>query len=64
MKLEIEIIEISNNTGNIMLQLFDKNEKVLIQEKSPIKDKKCSFSISNLNPGKFQVFSSNFEILI
>ena len=55
MKLEIEIIEISNNTGNIMLQLFDKNEKVLIQEKSPIKDKKCSFSISNLNPGKYAV---------
>ena len=55
MKLEIEIIEISNNTGNIMLQLFDKNEKVLIQEKSPIKNKKCSFSISNLNPGKYAV---------
>lgn len=55
MKLEIEIIEISNNTGNIMLQLFDKNEKVLIQEKSPIKNKKCSFSILNLNPGKYAV---------
>jgi uncharacterized protein (DUF2141 family) len=55
MKLEIEIIEISNNTGNIMLQLFDKNEKVLILEKSPIKNKKCSFSISNLNPGKYAV---------
>ena len=55
MKLEIEIIEIRNNTGNIMLQLFDKNEKVLIQEKSPIKDKKCSFSIPSLKPGKYAV---------
>ena len=28
-KLDIEIMEIRNNTGNIMLQLFDENEKVL-----------------------------------
>jgi uncharacterized protein (DUF2141 family) len=55
MKLEIEIIEIRNNTGNIMLQLFDKNEKVLIQEKGPVKDLKCSFSIPNLNPGKYAI---------
>ena len=38
-----------------MLQLFDKNEKVLIQEKSPVKDLKCSFSIPNLNPGKYAI---------
>ena len=55
MKLDIEIIEIRNNTGNIMLQLFDRNEKVLIQEKNPITDQKCSFSIPNLNPGKYAV---------
>lgn len=55
MKLDIEIIEIRNNTGNIMLQFFDGEEKVLIQEKNPIKDQKCSFSIPNLNPGKYAV---------
>ena len=41
MKLDIEIIELRNNTGNIMLQFFDGEEKVLIQEKNPIKDQKC-----------------------
>lgn len=55
MKLDIEIIELRNNTGNIMLQFYDGEEKVLIQEKNPIKDQKCSFSIPNLNPGKYAV---------
>jgi uncharacterized protein (DUF2141 family) len=54
-KLEIEISEIRNNEGNIMLQLFDENEKVLTQEMGPIKDKKCVFSINNLKPGKYAV---------
>jgi uncharacterized protein (DUF2141 family) len=54
-KLEIEIINVRNNSGTIMLQLFDKNEKVVIQEKSPIKDYKCSFSFTNLKPGKYAV---------
>lgn len=55
LKLDIEIIEIRNSTGDIMLQLFDENEKVIIQEMSSIKDKMCSFSISNLKPGKYAV---------
>ena len=54
-KLDIDIIDIRNNTGNIMLQLFNENEKVVTQEMSPIKDKKCSFSITNLKPGKYAV---------
>jgi uncharacterized protein (DUF2141 family) len=53
LKLDVEIIDIRNNTGNIMLQLFDKNEKIVTQEKSPVKDYKCSFSFTNLKPGKF-----------
>jgi uncharacterized protein (DUF2141 family) len=52
-KLDIEIIDIRNNSGNIMLQLFDRNEKLVIQEKSPVKDNKCSFSFPNLKPGKY-----------
>jgi hypothetical protein len=38
-KLEIKIIEIRNDDGNIMLQLFDENKKVLIQDMSPVKEK-------------------------
>lgn len=54
-KLDIEIKEIRNNTGNILFQFFDENEKVLVQEMSQVKDLKCSFSIKNLNPGKYAV---------
>jgi uncharacterized protein (DUF2141 family) len=54
-KLNIEIVEIRNSTGNIMLQLFDENKKVLTQEQSPIQANRCSFSIPNLKPGKYAV---------
>ena len=54
-KLEIKIIEIRNNDGNIMLQLLDENEKVIAQEMSPVKDKTCSFSITNLKQGKYAI---------
>jgi uncharacterized protein (DUF2141 family) len=54
-KLEIEIIEIRNNTGNILLQLFDIKENILIQEVGAINDKKCSFTIPNLSTGKYAV---------
>jgi uncharacterized protein (DUF2141 family) len=53
--LDVEITEIRNNTGNIMFQLFDENEKVLMQEMSPVKDLKCSISVRNLKPGKYAV---------
>jgi uncharacterized protein (DUF2141 family) len=54
-KLNIEIVEIRNNKGNIMLQLFDENEKVIYEEKGNIPDNKCFFIIENLNPGKYAV---------
>jgi uncharacterized protein (DUF2141 family) len=54
-KLEIEISDIRNNTGRIMLQLYDSDEKIVTQEQSPIKENKCSFTILNLNPGKYAV---------
>ena len=54
-KLEIKIIEIRNNDGNIMLQLLDENEKVITQEMSQVKDKTCSFSITNLKQGKYAI---------
>lgn len=54
-KLTIEIAEIRNSKGMIMLELFDINEKVIKQEMNPVKDNFCSFSISNLKPGKYAV---------
>ena len=54
-KLDIEISEIRNNKGNIMLQLFDGKEKVLNQRQSAIKDNKCQFSFNNLTPGKYTI---------
>ena len=44
-KLDIEIVEIRNNTGNIMLQLFDENEKMVTRDMSQIKDNMCSFTL-------------------
>jgi uncharacterized protein (DUF2141 family) len=54
-KLDIEIVEIRNNTGNIMLQLFDENEKVVTRDMSQIKDNMCTITLKNLNPGKYAV---------
>ena len=53
--LHIEILELRNNNGNIMLQLFDSTQKVLTQEKCIIKDNKSSFSVPNLTLWKYAV---------
>lgn len=53
--LKVEITEIRNNTGKIMLQVLDEKEKVITQEMSDIKDRSCTFTFSNLNPGKYAV---------
>jgi uncharacterized protein (DUF2141 family) len=55
LKLDIEINGISNDTGNIMLELFDENEKVLTQEISTIKNNMCLISINNLKSGKYAI---------
>jgi uncharacterized protein (DUF2141 family) len=54
-RLDIEISGIRNSSGKIMLQLFDENEKVIKQEINPIKDKTCSVSIRDLNPGFYAI---------
>jgi uncharacterized protein (DUF2141 family) len=51
--LEIEITGIRNNTGVIMLQLFDEYETVIRQEKGAITDNKSTIIITDLNPGKY-----------
>jgi len=54
-KLEIEVTGIKNNTGKIMLQLMDPDEKTVSEKMSEIKDQKCLILIENLKPGKYAV---------
>jgi uncharacterized protein (DUF2141 family) len=54
-KLEIEIAEIRNNNGKIMLQLLDEKEQVQTQDAGQISENKCSFTLSNLKPGNYAV---------
>lgn len=53
--LEIEITGMHNDTGKIMLQLFDENEKVITQEIGKIKENISSLSIQDLKPGKYAI---------
>jgi uncharacterized protein (DUF2141 family) len=53
--LKIEISGIRNNTGKLMLQLFDEKEKIIIQEIGTIENNKSAFSIPDLKPGKYAV---------
>jgi uncharacterized protein (DUF2141 family) len=52
-ELNIEIVEIRNDKGNIMLEILDKNEKVITQEMGTITENKCSVTVINLKPGKY-----------
>ena len=54
-KLDIEIKGFRNNTGKIMLQLFNENEKVITKDMSEKKDNKCEFSFKINNPDKYAV---------
>jgi uncharacterized protein (DUF2141 family) len=53
--LKIEITELRNNKGKIMLQVFDQKEKVVSQQMGDIKDRSCSFITGNLSKGKYAV---------
>jgi uncharacterized protein (DUF2141 family) len=53
--LTLEITGLRNDNGNIMLQLFDTNQKVIAERMNGIKDKSCVITIDNLNPGKYAV---------
>jgi len=52
-RLDIEITGLRNNTGLIMLQLLDENEKVVNQAKGIINDKRSVIIFNNLKPGKY-----------
>ncbi len=53
--LDIEITNLRNDKGLIMLQLFNETEVVIRQEKGIIKEKKCSIIFENLSPGKYAI---------
>jgi uncharacterized protein (DUF2141 family) len=53
--LTIEILEIRNNSGKIMLQVYNNEEKIIYQEMNIIKDKKCSFYLKNLSQGIYAI---------
>jgi uncharacterized protein (DUF2141 family) len=51
--IEIEITDIKSNEGIIMLQLFDKDQKVIRQEKGIISGNKCLITFMDIEPGKY-----------
>jgi uncharacterized protein (DUF2141 family) len=54
--LKIEISDLRNNEGKIMLQIFDEKETVVSQQIVDInKDKSCRFIAPNLSAGKYAV---------
>lgn len=53
--LTVEITAIRNNTGKIMVQVFDENEKAIHQQICDIQDKKVTVSVSGLKRGKYAV---------
>jgi uncharacterized protein (DUF2141 family) len=53
--LTVQITDLRNNTGKIMLQVFDEMEKVIDQQMSEIKDKGATISVKSLKPGKYAV---------
>jgi len=53
--LRIEITNLRNNAGKIMLEVFNEKEKVIDQEMGDIKDESSLFTINNLPAGKYAV---------
>jgi uncharacterized protein (DUF2141 family) len=53
--LEIEITGIRNNKGEILIQLFNENQKVIGQQKGVIEESISNVRFSNLKPGKYAV---------
>lgn len=53
--LEINIIGLKSNKGEILLQLFDDEDKIISNNIAIIKDKKCSLIIPNLKRGNYIV---------
>jgi uncharacterized protein (DUF2141 family) len=53
LNLEIKITELKSDSGLVMMQLFDENEKVIGQASGTIKENKSSITFKDLKPGKY-----------
>jgi len=51
--LNVEITGIKNNTGLILLQLFNEKEEVIAQAIGEIENQKTNIIIKDLKPGKY-----------
>ena len=53
--LNVEITNLRNNNGPILMELYSENHVLLKQEKGIIKNNKCNFSFVNLKPAKYAI---------
>jgi uncharacterized protein (DUF2141 family) len=51
--LTVELEQLRNNNGKLLLELNDENEKVIKGFSEKISDNKCIIIINDLNPGKY-----------
>jgi uncharacterized protein (DUF2141 family) len=51
----VEITGLRNNTGKVMVELFDEKKNIISQMISDIIDKSASFTFRELVPGKYAV---------
>ena len=51
--LTVEISGLRNNTGNVLYELFDQNQKSLKVGTEIISNNKCVIVMDNLKPGKY-----------
>jgi uncharacterized protein (DUF2141 family) len=54
-KLEIEITNLRNNEGNIVLELVDENKQTVKGAKGKIENNKCTIVLCDLKDGKYAV---------
>ena len=54
-KLEIEIVNLKNDKGVVCLTLFDSNNKLLVDRKATVSNKKCILIIDNLKSSKYAI---------
>lgn len=55
LNLEIEINGLKNNSGRIMLQLLDENNKIISQKMGMITNRSSKIIICNLKPGTYAI---------
>lgn len=54
-KLEIEITNLRNNIGGVVLDLLDENNQSIKGAKSKIEDNKCTIVFNNIENGNYAI---------